>query len=279
MSWSEILSLLEKRATFPRLRQIADSYFAYVETFRAADGALGEMLQLKLDHTLRVVSNAALIAEGEGFSVEETEEALVCALLHDTGRYAQLREFGTFSDVKSVDHAEKGADVISSCGWLSAFPESVQSRWLSVIRFHNKMLLPDGLDDLTTLLAHAIRDADKLDIFYVLESSAKGALEDHPEIAWGLPVHADPSPRVVEAVQSGNSVHYKWIQSLSDFVLIELGWLHGGLFFPTSYSLAQERNVFDFLTGFLKRLTDSPLLDETFCAVKAAFVEKLKRER
>ena len=80
-------------------------YLAYVDTFRAPDGRLGEMLELKLQHTMRVVENATLIADGERFDAECRRAALAAALLHDTGRYEQLTKYDTFNDAESIDHA------------------------------------------------------------------------------------------------------------------------------------------------------------------------------
>ena len=33
-------------------------------------------------------------------------------MLHDIGRFEQIRRFGTFNDAQSVDHAEFGADLL-----------------------------------------------------------------------------------------------------------------------------------------------------------------------
>ena len=80
-------------------------YDEYVATFRGPDGRLPPMMQLKRAHTGFVVKNAALIADGEGFDPLTRETALSAALLHDTGRYEQLRRYNTFRDADSVDHA------------------------------------------------------------------------------------------------------------------------------------------------------------------------------
>ena len=73
-------------------------YDAYVDTYREADGELPVMMRLKRVHTGFVVRNAEAIADGEGFSAEEREVALAAALLHDTGRYEQLKRYNTFKD-------------------------------------------------------------------------------------------------------------------------------------------------------------------------------------
>ena len=100
------------------LEELTKLYDAYVDAYRGTDGKLPAMMQLKRSHTAFVVRNAELIADGEGFSDEAREVALAAALLHDTGRYEQLRRYDTFQDSKSVDHAVFSHDIVVERGWL-----------------------------------------------------------------------------------------------------------------------------------------------------------------
>ena len=98
------------------LESLEKSYDAYVDTFRGADGRLPEMMQLKRTHTAFVVRNAEEIAKGEGFCARDRAAALAAALLHDTGRYEQLRRYDTFRDADSVDHAVFSHDIVKERG-------------------------------------------------------------------------------------------------------------------------------------------------------------------
>ena len=93
-------------------------YDAYVDTYREPDGKLPAMMQLKRTHTAFVVKNAEAIADGEGFSPAAREVALAAALLHDTGRYEQLKRYDTFKDSESVDHAVFSHDIVLEKNWL-----------------------------------------------------------------------------------------------------------------------------------------------------------------
>ena len=44
-------------------------------------------------------------------------------MLHDIGRFEQIRRFGTFNDAQSVDHAEFGADLLFKEGLIRKFAE------------------------------------------------------------------------------------------------------------------------------------------------------------
>ena len=87
-------------------------YDEYVDTFREADGQLPVMMRLKRVHTGFVVKNAEAIADGEGFTAEEREVSLAAALLHDTGRYEQLKRYNTFKHSDSVDHTVFSHEIV-----------------------------------------------------------------------------------------------------------------------------------------------------------------------
>ena len=259
------------------LAELTKLYDAYVDTYREADGKLPVMMQLKRTHTAFVAENAELIADGEAFTPEEREVALAAALLHDTGRYEQLKRYNTFKDSDSVDHAVFSHDIVKEKGWLdqvSSFGfqvlESGKEVVLKAILYHNRRDLPPEIEQSNnpnnrTLLgaaAHTVRDADKLDIFRVLEDQvAHTDWKGDSRAFWNLAVSAPPNPVVVANIERGEPVDYQNIKSLSDFVLIQVGWMISGLHFATSRRLCRERNHLAFRRDFLHQLTDSSAID------------------
>ena len=241
------------------LDELTRRYHAYVDTFRTADGTLPQMLQLKLDHTVGVVEDAKRIMAGEAWPADARVLGEACALLHDVGRYSQLTEFGTFQDAKSIDHARRGVEVIRRERWLEALPSAERNTVLAAVALHSKKEVPASLATGRAESTHLVRDADKLDIFRVMETAiTDGSLESNPEIAWGLRVKGAPSPDVVAAISNGLPVSYAWIKNLSDFILIQVGWLHGGMHFRSSLLLARDRQVLEFRERYLKTLSDDP---------------------
>lgn len=241
--------------TNEQLGELNRVYTAYVDTFRDAQGKLADMLQLKLDHTHRVVENARKIFTDESWPAPLALLGEAAALLHDTGRYSQFAKFHTFRDAVSVDHAAESVKVVTERRWLESFDREDRQRILTAVGVHNKKDVPTGLDAETAALAHLVRDADKLDIFTVCEMSVRdGSILSNPDITWSLNVHGHPSPDLVEAVCTGHSVKYEWIRSLADFILVEIGWLNGGLHFRTSRAMARERKIADFHEAFLMTL-------------------------
>ena len=265
------------------LEELTRLYDAYVDTYREANGELPVMMRLKREHTGFVVRNAEAIADGEGFSDEEREVALSAALLHDAGRYEQLRRYNTFRDSDSVDHAVFSRDIVVEKGWLDQVLVRSKSgaeveQWkdiiLKAVLYHNRRNLPEEVDPplsnlqpptsnlLLPIAAHTVRDADKLDIFRVLEDQvAHTDWRKGSQAFWNLSVSAPPNPVVVDCIERGRPVDYQNIQSLSDFVLIQVGWMISGLHFATSRRLCRERNHLAYRRNFLHQLTDDPAID------------------
>lgn len=234
-------------------KELAEKYFSYVDTFRNAEGQLGKMLELKLNHTRRVVANAKLIAEGECFADDERRAAIDAALLHDTGRYEQLTRFNSFNDATTIDHAVLSHDLVRDFDWLAGRAD--RQAVLDAVLFHNRKDLPLGLDRVTMAAAKTVRDADKLDIFHVLEDLvATTDWRTDSRAFWSLPVDRAPNPKVVETIRKGEAVDYADILSLADFVLIQVGWIRNGLYYPTSRRLACERGHLAFRRRFLAEL-------------------------
>ena len=244
-----------------RLQVLSGLYDAYVDTYRGQDGILPPMMQLKLVHTRKVVEAACAIAKGEGFDAPTARACEAAALLHDTGRYEQLRVYNTFRDSDSVDHAVFSHDIVKEKGWLDGWED--KDAILAAVLYHNRREIPEGLDPLTLACSRTVRDADKLDIFRVLEDQIATTDWRHDAKAfWNLPTTAAPNPVIAEAIREGRPVDYQNIKSLADFVLIQVGWMVSGLEYATSRRLCAARGHLAYRRHFLHQLTDAPVVDE-----------------
>ena len=67
-------------------------------------------IKLKINHTYRVADLCERIARTVPGA--DTDLAWLMGMLHDIGRFEQVRRYGTFMDAKSVDHAAFGADLL-----------------------------------------------------------------------------------------------------------------------------------------------------------------------
>jgi len=252
------------RETF--FEELTAQYNAYVQSFQDETGALPAMMQLKVAHTHRVVEDARRIMTGEGWGFEDVELGEAAALLHDTARYSQFKAYKTFKDADSFDHAARAVKIIHEQGWLQELTAHEREAILVAVAVHNKREIPEAVQGRALQISWLVRDADKLDILHLLEQAVNdGSLERNPEIAWGLQLKGAPDGRLVEAVAAGQTVSYDWIRSFADFVLIQVGWLNGGLQYPSSVRLVQERKALEFREKFLKGLTDDHAGVERCC--------------
>jgi hypothetical protein len=194
---------------------------------------------------------------GEGWGPDDFQLGEATALLHDTARYSQLRDFQTFRDSDSFDHAAQGVKIIHEQQWLMDLPAEDREAILIAVAVHNKRDIPEAVKGKALRLSWLVRDADKLDILHLLEKAVlDGSLERNPEIAWGLQMKGAPSPEMIEAVEQGRTVSYEWIHCFADFVLIQVGWMNGGFQYRTSVRLVLERKALEFRETFLKTLTE-----------------------
>ncbi len=129
-------------------------------------------ISLKIAHTYRVADISVRIAESIS---ADANFAWILGLLHDIGRFEQIKRFDTFLDKNSIDHAEFGADVLFQDGMIDEYLTAVDGITPEhkivaekAIRLHNKLSLPEDLSDNERLYTELLRDADKADIYRVL---------------------------------------------------------------------------------------------------------------
>ena len=143
-------------------------FLEYVNDFDKED----LMVNIKIDHTLRVAKNSEYISQNMGLSKEEIELATLIGYLHDIGRFEQIRLFGIDHDKKTgIDHAQKGVEELEKNNLLEKFIPNARE-YDNLIKLavfnHNKYRIQENLTERETLFCNLIRDADKLDIYYVL---------------------------------------------------------------------------------------------------------------
>ena len=78
-------------------------------------------IAMKIAHTYRTAEVAKQIAESLNLDKENIELAWLIGLLHDVGRFEQLRIYDTFNDRESIDHADFGAKLLYEDGLIKQF--------------------------------------------------------------------------------------------------------------------------------------------------------------
>ena len=148
------------------IEKAKDAFKEYVKNYDPED----KQVKLKIEHIERVSQLAKNMAEELKLSEEDIALAELIGLLHDIGRFEQIRIYHTFIDKKSINHGELGAKVLFEEGLIRKFIETDEFDEiirLSIIN-HNRDDIEEDLTERQLLHAKLIRDADRTDIFYIL---------------------------------------------------------------------------------------------------------------
>lgn len=124
--------------------------------------------KLKIIHTYHVAEKAKEIAEKLNLDKEDILLAELIGLLHDIGRFEELKMTNELNNVK-FDHATIGAKMLFEKGLIRKFIEddTYDEIIKKSIENHSRLEIEKGLDERTLLHSKIIRDADKLDNFRV----------------------------------------------------------------------------------------------------------------
>lgn len=223
----------------------------YVGSFTDCAGKLAPMLALKLAHSRRVSADAAGIGRNLGFAEGDVRTAKTLGLLHDVGRFSQFADYKTLRDDHSVNHGHRGVEVMGKCTVLADCSPGDRRRIMAGIKHHNRLHLPGGLRHDSMQFVKIARDADKLDIFFVLYRAWKnGDLRRNPDIALRIQIDGPVGSRALDEIKTRRTVSYQNVKSLADFFLLQLSWVYR-LNFRHSYRRLIERAVIDRLAEVL----------------------------
>ncbi len=225
------------------LNSISDWFEGYVRTFAGRDGELHYVLGLKLEHSRQVAANAVVLARDMLWSGSECVAVEAAGLLHDAGRFSQFEEFNTLSDATSVNHGLRGWEVVREAGILSALTERERNCILDSIRHHNARVIPDGLDPKSLKLVRLIRDADKLDIFQVVQKAIReNGFRNLEDMLPGFKLDGPISRPLLDEFKKNPSCAMTSVKSLADFMLMQLAWVHD-INYSASYREMAAREI------------------------------------
>lgn len=133
--------------------------------------------KLKVVHTYHVSENARKIAEKLNLNEEDIELAELIGLLHDIGRFEELKITNELNSIK-FNHAMHGSKMLFEQGLIKNFIEDRQYDEIikKAIENHSKLEIEKGLDERTLLHSKIIRDTDKLDNYRVKKEESIEAI-------------------------------------------------------------------------------------------------------
>lgn len=239
--------------------EFKDWFIDYTKPFIEADRDPMEPVRLKVEHSLAVMGEMRTLARALTLSPEQVETAAILGVLHDAGRFIQLKDFGTWVDSASMDHGDAGKLLLEKTNLLHALPSGVRENILTAVSQHNKAVIPDGLAPEALFWTKLIRDADKLDIFErIIEAYRTKRYRQDSTVTLGTKDTPGFSEDVLQLVMQREVVPYRILTNLNDFRILQMGWMYDLNFLP-AIRIAKERNVLRRLRSYIS--SDDPRID------------------
>ena len=245
-----------------QLEKFRSWFLDYVGDFYGDDEFANAHYEMKEKHSLRVCTEMQLLSRNLGLVENLQRIAEAIALFHDLGRFKQFAKYRTFNDNKTASHCVLGLEVLRDTNVLSEVEPYEKQLIEKVVEYHGLKELPGNLDGDCLLFARLIRDADKLDVYYVVVNYYKQYRENPEEfmLEMEFPNSQGYTREVVEAVLDGRCVDYSELRNWNDMKLLQLGWVYDVNFGVTLREI-KKRN-------FLKMIVDFMSPDEHIDAIK-----------
>lgn len=282
--------------------KVEDTFKKYTDNYDTSD----EKIKLKVDHTYRVAALSERIAESLGLNKEDTDLAWIIGMLHDIGRFEQLKNYGTFSDADSIDHAHYGVKLLFDEGLMWKFidktdigalkntdnklkNENISETYLNsgkdnenskegvteldiiktAIWNHSAYRVEDGLPERVVMFCNIIRDADKIDILKVNYDVTL-------EVIYDVTTEELKNAEVTDEVMTAFMEHHAVLRSLKKTPIDNLVG-HAALVFELvyneSFKIVKEQG---YLKKMLSYVSDNPKTVKQFEILNKSMDEFLR---
>lgn len=188
-------------------------FLEYASKFNSSE----KEIKRKINHSIRVSSLCRKIAKSINLSKEEQDIAEFIGLVHDIGRFIQWEEYQTFDDLKSDDHAILGLYVLFDNNVIDKF--NVNHEWFKTIflaiKNHNLLNISNDTKGIDLIMSKILRDADKMDILWMVKSGEIVLDEDNSDI----------SLQIRECFLSKHSIGHTLKMTVSDKILLKMAFV------------------------------------------------------
>lgn len=207
----------------------------YVNQFDLHD----DKIRLKLIHTYCVVETSQYLCLHENIQGEDFQLALIIALLHDIGRFEQLKRFHSFND-SYIDHAKLGVKILFEERLIEKMvPDRQYDQIIEIaIRYHSAYQIPNIENQQAKLQTLLIRDSDKLDNFRVKNTASIETLLDIPEKIF---IHQKVSDNIMKDMMEHRLIKKEDRHNEVDMWVSYFAFIYD-LHFPSSYLFLKDND-------------------------------------
>ncbi len=191
------------------MKRIEKIYTKYYKKFDNKEKAIIR----KYYHSRRVMNLTKIIARKHKFNKYDIQIAMVIGLLHDYGRFEQWTKYKTYKDFESVDHASLGVKLLKENNEIEKYwkRKADYDEIFDAIENHNKLKIA-LMSNHNEKLSKAVRDADKLDIFYL------ASIKEIPNN-----IYCVTSDKISEKIQNGfdnkTAINVKDVKNKNDEII------------------------------------------------------------
>ena len=245
-------------------KKIICTFENYVSNYNLND----PNIYLKYKHTGKVAENCERIAKSLNLSEQDIDLAWEIGMLHDIGRFEQLRRFDTFIDTESIDHAEFGGDLLFKEGLIQQFDDEKENYELleKAIRLHSLYRLPDNLSERELLFCQMIRDADKIDIY---RANYETGLHVIYHVTKEELLNSEITPEVYQVFCEERAIPRNIRKTIADNLVGHIA-LTFELVYPESKKMAIEQ-------GYLQKLLETEFVNSETTELMKKISQRMRR--
>jgi putative nucleotidyltransferase with HDIG domain len=128
-----------------------------------------EKIELKHNHPYRVADISAQIAESLDMAERDVDLAYVIGLLHDIGRFEQIKQYDSYDNSTTLNHGALGMQLLQQEQFLKDCFDGKDCEIIyEAVNNHDEYGISDNIKDEKCLsFCKLIRDADKIDILHI----------------------------------------------------------------------------------------------------------------
>lgn len=191
-------------------------------------------IALKFYHSKRVAIISKRLAELSGWNLHDTYLATQIGLLHDIARFYEVKLFRSFAFTNNFDHGKYGVYFLKRNNYYEKFGiiENDKETVFASIFYHNKLKVSKKYQN--NKFCKLIRDADKIDILYILSQK------------WDYGDDFKVSPKVLEAFKKKKAIKNKYIKTEGDKILFYISYIFD-LNYDISCKYLKESNYIDII--------------------------------
>ncbi|MBU5225080.1 HD domain-containing protein [Clostridium senegalense] len=212
--------------------------------------------ELKREHTYRVRDNILKIGEKLNLDKNNLKLCEIIGLFHDVGRFKQYYDYGTFSDAITGSHGKISINVLIECDVLKNLKEDEKDIVLKSIDYHNCLYIPKSESEDIKFFSRLIRDADKLDAFYLETDKNEDRRYDLEELS----CEKEYSEEIIRDIMESRQVDFKNIKYKYDRKLAILGLIFD-LCYNQSYEIFESER---YLSRIFKDLPEDIEIERIF---------------